>query len=154
MRPGLQQLVMVAVMVALFFGHKGAAATQPNILFIMADDHAWQAVSAYGDARHLIQTPNIDRLAREGVRFDRCLVNNSLCGPARASIITGTYSHINGFYNNSGDRFDGSQITFPKLLQQAGYQTAVIGKWHLESDPTGFNHWEILPEQGVYYNPP
>ena len=154
MRPGLQQLVMVAVMVALFFGHKGAAATQPNILFIMADDHAWQAVSAYGDARHLIQTPNIDRLAREGVRFDRCLVNNSLCGPARASIITGTYSHINGFYNNSGDRFDGSQITFPKLLQQAGYQTAVIGKWHLESDPTGFDHWEIVPEQGVYYNPP
>jgi len=130
-----------------------AAATRPNILFIMADDHAWQAVSAYGESRHLIQTPNIDRLAHEGMRFDRCLVGNSLCGPCRASVLTATYSHINGFYNNSNCRFDGSQITFPKLLQQAGYQTAVIGKWHLESDPTGFDHWEILPGQGVYYNP-
>jgi arylsulfatase A-like enzyme len=127
---------------------------RPNILFIMADDHAWQAISAYGESRHLIQTPNIDRLAHEGMRFDHCFVNDSLCGPARASIITGTYSHINGFYNNSNSRFDGSQITFPKLLQKAGYQTAVIGKWHLESDPTGFDHWEILPGQGVYYNPP
>ena len=127
---------------------------RPNILFIMADDHAWQAVSAYGESRRLIQTPNIDRLAHEGMRFDHCLVNNSLCGPARASIITGTYSHINGFYNNSNCRFDGSQITFPQLLQKAGYQTAVIGKWHLETDPTGFDHWEILPEQGIYYNPP
>lgn len=128
--------------------------SQPNILFIMADDHAWQAVSAYNETRHLIQTPNIDRLAHEGMRFDRCLVNNSLCGPARASIITGTYSHINGFYNNSNCRFDGSQITFPKLLQQAGYQTAIIGKWHLDTDPTGFDHWDILPGQGIYYDPP
>src|SRR5579863_4701365 len=85
---------------------------KPNILFILADDHAWQAVSAYGESRHLIQTPNIDRLAREGMLFDHCLVPNSLCGPARAAIITGTYSHINGFYNNSNSRFDGSQITF------------------------------------------
>jgi arylsulfatase A-like enzyme len=131
----------------------GAASPRPNILFIMADDHAWQAVSAYGDSRHLIQTPQIDRLAREGVRFDHCLVGNSLCGPSRASIITGTYSHINGFYNNHNCRFDGSQITFPKLLQQAGYQTAIVGKWHLESDPTGFDHWEVLPGQGIYYNP-
>lgn len=130
-----------------------AGSPQPNILFIMADDHAWQAVSAYGDSRHLIQTPQIDRLAREGVRFDHCLVGNSLCGPSRASIITGTYSHINGFYNNHNCRFDGSQITFPKLLQQAGYQTAIVGKWHLESDPTGFDHWEVLPGQGIYYNP-
>jgi arylsulfatase A-like enzyme len=130
------------------------ADTRPNILFIMADDHAWQAVSAYEESRHLIQTPNIDRLAREGMRFDHCLVNNSLCGPSRASIITGTYSHINGFYNNSNCRFDSSQTTFPKLLQKAGYQTAMIGKWHLETDPTGFDHWEILPGQGIYYNPP
>jgi len=127
---------------------------KPNILFIMADDHAWQAVSAYGESRHLISTPNIDRLAHEGLRFDRCLVNNALCGPSRASTLTGTYSHINGFYNNYNCRFDGSQITFPRLLQKAGYQTAVIGKWHLETDPTGFDHWEILPEQGIYYNPP
>ena len=130
-----------------------AAPARPNILFIMADDHAWQAVSAYGEGRHLIQTPNIDRLAHEGMRFDGCLVNNSLCGPARASILTGTYSHINGFYNNGNCRFDGSQTTFPKLLQAAGYTTAVIGKWHLETDPTGFDHWEILPDQGIYYNP-
>ncbi len=140
-----------------------AAAPRPSILFIMADDHAWQAVSAYDESRHLIQTPKIDRLANEGMRFDRCLVVNSLCGPARASIITGTYSHINGFYNNSdegrkmdpesGGYFDSSQITFPKLLQKAGYQTAVIGKWHLVTDPTGFEYWEILPGQGVYYNP-
>src|SRR5580692_10485851 len=102
---------------------KGPSASQPNILFIMSDDHAWQAVSAYGESRHLIETPNIDRLAREGMRFDHCLVNNALCGPSRASILTGTYSHINGFYNNGNCRFDGSQITFPKLLQKAGYQT-------------------------------
>jgi len=126
---------------------------RPNIVFIMADDHAWQAVSAYGDERRLIQTPNIDRLGKEGLKFGRCLVGNSLCGPARASILTGTYSHINGFHNNGGDRFDGSQVTFPKLLQKAGYQTAVIGKWHLESDPTGFDHWEVFPGQGNYYNP-
>ena len=132
----------------------GQNLTRPNILFIMADDHAWQAVSAYGESRHLIQTPNIDRLAREGMLFNRCMVPNSLCGPARAAIITGTYSHINGFYNNSNSRFDGSQTTFPKLLQKAGYQTGMIGKWHLESDPTGFDHWEILPGQGIYYNPP
>jgi arylsulfatase A-like enzyme len=131
-----------------------APADPPNILFIMADDHAWQAVSAYGESRHLIQTPNIDRLATEGMRFDRCLVPNSLCGPSRATIITGTYSHINGFYNNGNCSFDGSQITFPKLLQKAGYQTAMFGKWHLETDPTGFDQWEILPGQGVYYNPP
>ena len=102
----------------------------------------------------MVQTPNIDRLAREGIRFDRCLVPNSLCGPSRATVLTGTYSHINGFYNNTNCRFDGSQTTFPKLLRQAGYQTAIIGKWHLVSDPTGFDFWEILPGQGVYYNPP
>jgi arylsulfatase A-like enzyme len=129
------------------------APSRPNIVLMVADDHAWQAISAYGDSRHLINTPNIDRLATEGMRFDRCLVTNALCGPSRAAILTGTYSHINGFYNNVTCRFDGSQITFPKLLQQAGYQTAMIGKWHLESAPTGFDHWEVLPGGGVYYNP-
>jgi arylsulfatase A-like enzyme len=132
----------------------GLFAKQPNIIFIFSDDHAFQAISAYGDVRRLIETPNIDRLAREGMRFDRCLVPNSICGPSRASVLTGKYSHINGHYNNSGSRFDGSQMTFPKLLHAAGYQTAMIGKWHLESDPTGFDFWQILPGQGVYYNPP
>ena len=88
------------------------------------------------------------------MRFDRCVVPNSICGPSRASVLTGKYSHLNGFYNNTNSRFDGSQTTFPKLLQAAGYQTAVIGKWHLVSDPTGFDFWHILPGQGVYYNPP
>ena len=128
-------------------------ASRPNILFIFCDDLTNQAVSAYGHPLKLLDTPHIDRIAREGMRFDRCVVPNSLCGPSRAVIQTGKYSHINGFFRN-GNRFDGSQQTMPKLLQQAGYQTAVIGKWHLESDPTGFDHWHILPGQGRYYNPP
>ena len=126
----------------------------PNIVFIFTDDHAYQAISAYNDPRRLIETPHIDRLASEGMRFDRCLVPNSICGPSRATVLTGKYSHRNGFYNNTNSRFDGSQTTFPKLLQAAGYQTAIIGKWHLVTDPTGFDDWHILPGQGVYYNPP
>ncbi|CAN5834054.1 hypothetical protein BH23PLA1_BH23PLA1_13660 [soil metagenome] len=127
------------------------SADQPNILFIFTDDHAYQAVSAYGS--RINQTPNIDRLARDGMLFGNCFVTNSICGPSRATILTGKYSHLNGFLRN-GDRFDGSQQTFPKLLQQVGYETAVIGKWHLVTDPTGFDHWHILPGQGAYYNPP
>ena len=133
---------------------ESAAARRPNILFIFSDDHAFQAISAYNDPRQLIETPQIDRLAREGMRFDRCVVPNSICGPSRASVLTGKYSHRNGFYNNTNSRFDGSQTTFPKLLQAAGYQTAIFGKWHLVSDPTGFDEWQILPGQGVYYHPP
>lgn len=131
-----------------------AAAGRPNILFIFSDDHASAAISAYGEKRRLLETPNLDRLAREGMRFDRCLVPNSICGPSRATILTGKYSHRNGFFNNSNSRFDGAQTTFPKSMQAAGYQTAMIGKWHLISDPTGFDYWHILPGQGIYYNPP
>ena len=131
-----------------------APLSRPNIVFIFSDDHAYQAISAYHDPRKLLETPNIDRIAREGMRFDRCLVPNSICGPSRATVLTGKYSHANGFYNNTNSRFDGSQTTMPKLLQAAGYQTAIVGKWHLVSDPTGFDYWEILPGQGVYYNPP
>ena len=131
-----------------------AADKRPNIVFIFSDDHAFQSISAYGDERKLNETPNIDRIAKEGMRFDRCLVPNSICGPCRAVILTGKYSHMNGFYNNSNSRFDSSQTTFPKLLQAAGYQTAIVGKWHLISDPVGFDYWHILPGQGVYYNPP
>src|SRR5437879_11173159 len=131
-----------------------SAASRPNIVFTFCDDHAYQAISAYHDPRKLIETPNIDRLAKEGMRFDRCLVPNSICGPSRATVLTGKYSHTNGFYNNTNNRFDGSQMTFPKLIQKSGYQTAVVGKWHLVSDPTGFDYWQILPGQGRYYNPP
>lgn len=131
-----------------------AEASRPNIVFLFSDDHAYQAISAYGDERKLLDTPHIDRIAKQGMRFDRCLVTNSICGPSRACILTGKYSHKNGFYNNTNSKFDSSQTTFPKLLQGAGYQTAVIGKWHLMTDPTGFDEWHILPGQGVYYNPP
>jgi arylsulfatase A-like enzyme len=129
-----------------------AAGQRPNILFIMSDDHAYQAIGAYGSNRN--ETPNIDRLAKEGMRFDRAFVTNSICGPSRAVILTGKYSHLNGFHDNSGQAwFNGKQQTAPKLLQAAGYQTAVIGKWHLNSDPTGFDYWHILIGQGPYYNP-
>jgi arylsulfatase A-like enzyme len=151
----------VAVIVSLTALTSVHAAERPNIVFIFSDDHGYQAISAYNDPRKLIETPNIDRIGREGMRFDRCLVPNSICGPSRATVLTGKYSHANGFYNNAADmKFDGSQTTFPKLLQRpasgypAGYQTAIVGKWHLVTDPTGFDYWHILPGQGVYYNPP
>jgi arylsulfatase A-like enzyme len=152
----IRRLLIAFTVIALLICLRPARAadaptTRPNILFILCDDHAFQAISAYGSV--LNKTPNIDRIATEGARFDRCLTTNSLCGPSRAAILTGKYSHLNGFYSNSSV-FDGSQVTYPKLLQQAGYQTAVIGKWHLVSDPTGFDFWEILPGQGRYYNPP
>jgi arylsulfatase A-like enzyme len=119
----------------------------------MSDDHAWQAVSAYKERlAGVAPTPNIDRIAEAGMRFDRCLVTNSICAPARAAILTGKYSHMNGFRTNQ-DVFDGRQQTLPKLLQAAGYTTSMIGKWHLGREPTGFDHWDILPGQGHYYNP-
>src|SRR5829696_7297676 len=143
--------LLFALAFSLALTNSALAGDRPNIVLIFSDDHAYQAVSAYGSG--LNQTPNIDRLAKEGMRFDRCYVTNSICGPSRACVLTGKYSHKNGFYTNSSE-FDGRQQTFPKLLQQAGYQTAIIGKWHLVTDPTGFDHWEILPGQGPYYNPP
>src|SRR3569623_1170947 len=121
------------------------AQQKPNILFIMSDDHDANAISAYN--KNLVQTPNIDRLAKEGLLFNRSFVGNSLCGPARASIITGLFSHKNGFRDNRS-KFDPSQQTLPKLLRQSGYQTAVVGKWHLVSYPTGFDYWKVLPGQG------
>ena len=123
---------------------------KPNVLYIMSDDHAAHAISAYGSA--INRTPSIDRLANEGMLFKNCFCTNSICAPSRAVILTGAYSHINGQTDNA-KKFDGSQITFPKLFQQAGYETALIGKWHLGSLPTGFDYWKILPGQGCYYNP-
>lgn len=131
-------------------GPEKQSAGPPNILFIMSDDHGYQAISSYGEG--LNHTPNIDRIADEGVRFTQSFVTNSICSPSRAVMLTGKFSHLNGQRNN-GEVFDSSQVTFPKLLQEAGYQTAMIGKWHLGSDPTGFDYWNILHGQGHYYNP-
>ena len=117
----------------------------------MTDDHTAQMMSCY-DTRN-VHTPNLDRIAADGLRFTNAFVANSLSGPSRACIITGKHSCANHFYSNSGEVFDFSQTTFPKLLQEAGYQTAMVGKLHLEANPTGFDYWEILPGQGDYYNP-
>ncbi|HHT23345.1 MAG TPA: sulfatase [Bacteroidales bacterium] len=122
-----------------------------NIIYIMSDDHTRQAISAYSD-RYGLTTPNIDKIAEEGLIFRNSFVANSISGPSRACLMTGKHSHKNGFMNNQ-NHFDGSQQTMPKLLQKAGYQTAMIGKWHLHSDPTGFDHWDILPGQGDFYSP-
>ena len=128
----------------------GSEVKAPNILYIMSDDHAEQAISAYGGS--LLQTPHIDRLAKEGVLFKNATVTNSICAPSRATMLTGKFSHLNGLRDNR-DEFDGSQVTLPKLLQEAGYQTAVIGKWHLKTKPTGFDEWKVLLGQGEYYQP-
>jgi arylsulfatase A-like enzyme len=131
---------------------------RPNIVFIMADDHAVSAISAYQDwLAEVAPTPNIDRIANEGMLMTRTFNTNSICGPSRASILTGKYSHVNGFFKNEkGGDFDGSQMTFPKLFQNSGYETAVIGKWHLGTSPTGFDYSKVMINwggQGTYFNP-
>ena len=127
-----------------------AAQDRPNILFIMTDDHAAHALSCYGS--QINATPNLDRIAKEGVRFENCFCTNSICAPSRAVILTGKYSHHNGVVDNRA-KFDGTQQTAPKLMREAGYQTAMIGKWHLKSEPTGFDYWNVLPGQGAYHDP-
>jgi arylsulfatase A-like enzyme len=125
------------------------AADRPNILYIMTDDHAAHAIGAYGS--RVNKTPNLDRIAREGAILERVFATNSICTPSRAVILTGQYSHINGV--TVFNRFDSSRVTVPTLLQQGGYHTGMMGKWHLGSDPQGFDNWEILPGQGVYTSP-
>lgn len=145
--------VTFASLVILAAATISLAADRPNILFIFTDDHAPHAIGAYGGIlKDVNPTPNIDKLAKEGMLFRNSFCTNSICGPSRAVIQTGKHSHINGFMHN-GNNFDGSQQTFPKLLQKAGYKTAIIGKWHLKSNPQGFDYWRVLPGQGDYYNP-
>ncbi|HEB52319.1 MAG TPA: DUF4976 domain-containing protein, partial [bacterium] len=150
MRYVLMLGLSVAALAAPNTAQRPLSGSRPNILFLFSDDHAAHAISAYGS--RVNQTPHIDRLAREGILFRNNFCGNSLCGPSRATILTGLHSHANGFMRN-GNVFDGDQTTFPKLLQKVGYQTAIIGKWHLSSNPQGFDHWMVLPGQGQYYNP-
>ena len=133
-----------------FISCESRRSNRPNIIFIMSDDHSEAAISAYGS--NLISTPNIDRIANEGARFNNSFVTNSICAPSRAVILTGKYSHLNGVLDNN-QIFNGEQETFPKILQAAGYETSMIGKWHLKSQPTGFDNWKVLKGQGEYYNP-
>ncbi len=128
----------------------GDTPVRPNIVFIFSDDHAIQAIGAYGSV--INKTPQIDRLAEQGMIFRNAFCTNSICAPSRAVIQTGKHSHINGVLDNR-QRFDSLQTTFPKILSAAGYETAMIGKWHLKSEPVGFNYWKVLPGQGYYYNP-
>ena len=123
---------------------------RPNIVFIMSDDHAYQAISAYDNS--LIQTPNIDKIAKMGMLFTNASVTNSICAPSRATILTGKHSHINGKVDNVSP-FDTTNVTFPQLLQKSGYQTAMFGKLHFGNNPKGFDQFKILPGQGSYYNP-
>lgn len=144
-------MALPAVVTLMSCAEKKEKPEHYNIVYIMTDDHTAQMMSCY-DTRY-VETPNLDRIASDGVKFVNSFVANSISGPSRACMFTGKHSHKNGFTHNEHGIFDGSQQTMPKLLQQAGYQTAIIGKWHLVSEPTGFDYWNILPGQGDYYNP-
>lgn len=146
----LRRGLSVLLLIFLCSGILPAQSKRPNIIFMMSDDHAYQAISAYGHG--LNRTPHIDGLAASGMLFTRAFVSNSICGPSRAVFLTGKHSHKNGFKDNHST-FNGDQQTVVKLLKQAGYQTAITGKWHLVSNPQGFDYWNILPGQGDYYNP-
>lgn len=154
MKPSSYVILMIPVAATFASGcTTGRKQVRPNIIFIMTDDHTTQAMSCYGG--NLLNTPNMDRLAAEGIRFDNCYATNALSGPSRACILTGKFGHINGFTDNAST-FNGDQQTFPKLLQKNGYETAIVGKWHLISKPQGFDWWSILTgqdEQGDYFSP-
>ncbi|MDB4770638.1 sulfatase [bacterium] len=146
-------LPALALPILAIFLCGNVSAERPNILFLFSDDHAIKSISAYGGPLAAVApTPNIDRIARQGAVFTNSFCANSICGPSRATILTGKHSHKNGFMRN-GNTFDPDQWTVAKSLQRGGYNTAVIGKWHLKTNPVGFDHWEIFPGQGSYYNP-
>lgn len=145
----LFQIILLILLVSCDTKREHAEPARPNIVFIMTDDHSYQTLSTYDD--RFIQTPNLDRIAADGVKFVNSFVGNSICAPSRATLLTGKHSHKNGQIDNS-TTFDSSQPIFPKYLQQAGYQTALIGKWHLRSTPTGYDHYDRLIGQGDYYN--
>jgi arylsulfatase A-like enzyme len=138
------------LVLALLCSCADAPTQRPNILLVFTDDHAAHAISAYGSM--INRTPNIDRLADEGMLFRNAFVTNSICAPSRATVLTGQYGHLNGVPTNR-DTLHSTVVTFPKLLGQAGYQTAIVGKWHLKVEPEGFDHFEVLRGQGPYYNP-
>lgn len=144
-----------AIFILLTFGLLSSGrknAQKPNIIVIFSDDHALQAISAYGSP--YVKTPNIDRIANEGAIFKNTFCTNSICAPSRAVLLTGKYNHINGQYDNrTGTRINTGQPMFPQYLQHNGYQTAWIGKWHINNHPQHFDYWKILPGQGLYYNP-
>ena len=142
--------VLVLMQVSNLFSQPANKSKRPNIIFIMSDDHAYQAISAYD--KRLIETPNIDRIAKMGMLFTNASVTNSICAPSRATILTGKHSHLNGKIDNHF-HFDSTNVTFPQLLQKAGYQTAMFGKLHFGNSPKGFDQFKILPGQGAYYNP-
>lgn len=147
-----RKLVLCSMLLTVFAASLQAA-ERPNILFIFSDDHAPHAIGAYdGWLKSVNPTPNIDKLAASGMLFKNSFCTNSICGPSRAVIQTGKHSHMNGFMNN-GNSFDWNQQTFPKLLQQVGYTTAIYGKSHLKGQPQGYDDWKVLPGQGLYYNP-
>ena len=146
-------ILLFAVLLWTADSRLSTAADRPNILFIFTDDHAPHAIGAYdGWLKSVNPTPEIDKLAAQGVVFENSFCSNSICGPSRAVIQTGKHSHKNGFMDN-GNSFDWKQQTFPKLLQKAGYQTAIYGKSHLKEQPQGYDSWAVLPGQGLYYNP-
>ena len=145
-------LLTTVILISSFFNLQAQVKKQrPNIVIIISDDHAYQTIGAYGST--LAETPNIDRIANEGAVFNKAFVTNSICGPSRATLLTGKYSHKNGFKDNETSNFDHGQDLFVKRLQTSGYKTAWIGKQHLGNKPQGFDYYDILPGQGQYYNP-
>src|SRR5438132_12689770 len=145
-----------AALLLLVVAAPATAQARPNIILLYSDDHAAHAVSAYRShlpyAFPLPATPNIDRIAHEGMLFTNAFVTNSICGPGGAAVLTGQYGHLTGVMTNA-DSLHSTVVTFPKLLRASGYRTAIVGKWHLKEKPAGFDHYELMPGQGSYYNP-